>query len=307
MNKIKENQVAYYPGCALLTIDRAYNNSSKLVSKKMGIELVELPDYNCCGIGEMKSKGAVSLYLPLRNMMLAKSRLGSKDLVMACSVCHHEFSRAVTRVRENKNELAEVNGIFKDAGENTEEFIPDGEPRHILEFLYNEKGVDEVKKNTIKPLKGLKVAPYYGCLYSRPSMYTFTDKKPKMDNSEKPRFMHDFLEAMGAETVSYGNEVQCCGGRNVVQDEETSSVLCSQTLSKAKKAGADFLVLICPKCAGALDVTQPSIVEKFGKDAELPVVYLTQLMALAFGFSKKQAEFGDMFSNPLATLEKKGF
>lgn len=307
MDKLNENQAAYYPGCALLTIDRAYNNSSKLVSKKMGVELVELPDYNCCGIGEMKSKGAVSLYLPLRNMMLAKSRLGSKDLVMACSVCYHEFSRAITRVRENKNELSEVNNIFKDAGEEEGEFVPDGEPRHILEFLYNEKGVDEVKKNTVKQLKGLKAAPYYGCLYSRPSMYTFTDKKPKMDNSERPRFMHDFLEAIGAETVFYGNEVQCCGGRNVIQDEETSFTLCSQTLSKAKKAGADFLVLICPKCAGALDVNQPKIVEKFGKDSELPVVYLTQLMALAFGFSKKQAEFGDMISEPLKVLEEKGF
>ena len=307
MDKLKENQAAYYPGCALLTIDRAYNNSSKLVSKKMGIELVELQNYNCCGIGEMKSKGAVSMYLPLRNMMLAKSQLGSKDLIMACSVCYHEFTRSITRVRENKNELVEVNSIFKEADEIEGEFTPDGEARHILEFLYNEKGVDEVKKNTVKLLKGLKVAPYYGCLYSRPSMYTFTDKKPNLDNSERPRFMHDFLEGMGAETVFYGNEVQCCGGRNVVSDEETSFTLCSQTLSKAKKAGADFLVLICPKCAGALDVNQPKIVEKFGEDSELPVVYLTQLMALAFGFSKKEAEFGDMISDPLRVLKEKGF
>ncbi len=307
MDKLKENQAAYYPGCALLTIDRAYNNSSKLVSKKMGIELVEIPDYNCCGIGEMKSKGAASMYMPLRNMMIAKNKLGSKNLIMACSVCYHEFSRSITRVKENQNELSAVNAIFKEAGEFNEEYIPDGEARHILEFLYNEKGVEEVKKNVVKPLKGLKVAPYYGCLYSRPSMYTFTDKKPKMDNSERPRFMHEFLEALGAETVFYGNEVQCCGGRNVVQDEETSFALCSQTISKAKKAGADVIALICPKCAGALDVNQPKIVEKFGKDSKLPIVYLTQLMALAFGFSKKEAEFSDMISEPLKVLNEKGF
>jgi heterodisulfide reductase subunit B len=307
MDKLKENQAAYYPGCALLTIDRAYNNSSKLVSKKMGIELVEIPDYNCCGIGEMKSKGAASMYMPLRNMMIAKNKLGSKNLIMACSVCYHEFSRSITRVKENQNELSAVNAIFKEAGEFNEEYIPDGEARHILEFLYNEKGVEEVKKNVVKPLKELKVAPYYGCLYSRPSMYTFTDKKPKMDNSERPRFMHEFLEALGAETVFYGNEVQCCGGRNVVQDEETSFALCSQTISKAKKAGADVIALICPKCAGALDVNQPKIVEKFGKDSELPIVYLTQLMALAFGFSKKEAEFSDMISEPLKVLNEKGF
>ncbi len=307
MDKLKENQAAYYPGCALLTIDRAYNNSSKLVSEKMGTELVELPGYNCCGIGEMKSSGAVSMYLPLRNMMLSKAKLGSKDLVMACSVCYHEFSRSIARVRENKNELAEVNKIFKEAGEMEGEFVPDGEARHILEFLYNEKGVDAVRKNTVKPLKGLKAAPYYGCLYSRPSAYTFTDKKPEMDNSERPMFMHYFLEGIGAEVVFYGNEVQCCGGRNVVQDEETSFALCSQTLSKAKKAGADFLVLICPKCAGALDVNQPKIVEKFGRDCEIPVVYLTQLMALAFGFSKKEAELKDMISDPLKALKEKGF
>ena len=307
MDKLKENQAAYYPGCALLTIDRAYNNSSKLVSKKMGIELVEIPDYNCCGIGEMKSKGAASMYMPLRNMMIAKNKLGSKNLIMACSVCYHEFSRSITRVKENQNELSAVNAIFKEAGEFNEEYIPDGEARHILEFLYNEKGVEEVKKNVVKPLKELKVAPYYGCLYSRPSMYTFTDKKPKMHNSERPRFMHEFLEALGAETVFYGNEVQCCGGRNVVQDEETSFALCSQTISKAKKAGADVIALICPKCAGALDVNQPKIVEKFGKDSELPIVYLTQLMALAFGFSKKEAEFSDMISEPLKVLNEKGF
>ncbi|MHB1663853.1 MAG: CoB--CoM heterodisulfide reductase iron-sulfur subunit B family protein [bacterium] len=304
METLKENQAAYYPGCALLTIDRAYNNSSKLVSKKMGIELVEIPDYNCCGIGEMKSKGAVSLYLPLRNMVIAKSKLGSKDLVMACSVCYHEFTRSITKVKENKKLLDDVNLILKDADE--EEYVPEGEARHILEFLYNEKGPDEVKKNTVKPLKGLKVAPYYGCLYTRPSMYTFADKKPGLDNSERPHFMHDFLESMGAEVVSYGNEVQCCGGRNVVQDEETSFTLCSQTLSKAKKAGADFLVVICPKCAGALDVNQPKIVEKYGEESELPVVYLTQLMALAFGFSGKDAQFSDMISNPLKVLKEKG-
>ncbi len=307
MDSLKENQAAYYPGCALLTIDRAYNNSSKLVSEKLGIELVEIPDYNCCGIGEMKSKGAVSMYLPLRNMMLAKNKLGSKDLVMACSVCYHEFRRSISKVRENQKELESVNSIFKEAGEFEDEFTPDGEARHILEFLYNEKGVEEVKKNTVKPLRGLKVAPYYGCLYSRPSMYTLTDKNPKMDNSERPKFMHDFLEAIGAETVFYGNEVQCCGGRNLVQDEETSFALCSQTISKAKKAGADVIALICPKCAGALDVNQPKIAEKYGKDSELPIVYLTQLMALAFGFSKKEAEFGDMLSGALKLIQEKGF
>ena len=208
-------------------------------------------------------------------------------------------------VREDKSMLDSVNSIFKDACE--EEYSPDGEARHILEFLYNEKGPGEVRKNTVKPLTGIKIAPYYGCLYSRPSMYTFTEKKPEMDDSERPHFMHEFLENLGAEVVYYGNEVQCCGGRNVVQDEETSFKLCSQTLSKAKNAGADILALICPKCVGALDVNQPKIVEKFGKDSELPVVYLTQLMALAFGFSSKEAEINDMISNPSKILKEKGF
>lgn len=303
MEKLKDGQFAYYPGCALLTIDRAYNKSSKLCAKKLGVDLVELPEYNCCGIGEMKQLGAVSLYLPLRNMMIAKSMLGAQELIMSCSVCYHEFTRAMTKVKENLGELEAVNEIFKEAGE--EEFVPEGRIRHILEFMYNEKGVDEVKKNTVKPLQGLKVAPYYGCLYSRPSMYTFTDKKHGMDNSERPYFMHDFLTAAGAETVSYGNEVQCCGGRNLIQDEETSFKLCSQTLSKAKNAGADMIAVICPKCAGALDVNQPKIVENFGKDSELPVVYLTQLMALAFGFSEKEVGFHEMITDSVSALREK--
>ncbi len=292
-------KVAYYPGCALKTIDRAYDDTSKYVAGSLGFALEEIGDYNCCGIGELKSQGEAGLMLPARNLMLAKEQFGAKDLVMSCSVCYHELARANTILNKRADEKEKVNDLLRTGGGSGYE--GDVEPRHIIEFLFNEVGVAGVKARVKKPLAGLKVAPYYGCLYSRPSVYTGTARNPRMDDAERPRFMHALLEACGATTVSYGNETSCCGGRSLIQDEDTSFRLIYDTLSKAKAAGADVVALICPKCAGGLDIMQENVLKAAekresgaGKKGHIPIVYATQLIGLAFGASAGEMKLRDM-------------
>jgi len=303
-------RVPYYPGCALLTVDVAYDESSKRVAQRLGTELVDIEDYNCCGIGELKSQGDAGLMLPARNLMLAKQQFQAQELVMSCSVCYHELSRANAYIRKNARQKARVNELLQKGGEPPYE--GDVEARHFLEYLYNEHGVEAIRAKVTRPLNGLKVAPYYGCLYTRPSQFTGSGRESRLDHPERPRFMHEILEACGAETVAYGNETSCCGGRNLIQDEETSFRLIYDTLSKAKAAGADVVALICPKCAGGLDIMQEQVIKAAekrepgsGERARIPVVYVTQLIGLALGETAKDVRLRDMETNAAAVLAAK--
>jgi heterodisulfide reductase subunit B2 len=297
-------KIAYFPGCTLKTIDRSYDYSTRVVAGHLGIELDPLKNCNCSGAGEMKSLGDVGLMFPVRNLMLARE-MGYREVVMPCSVCYHELSRANKIMKEDKERLDGVNKILSEAGEPI--YQPDVTERHFLEYLYNKVGIDEIKSKVKMPLKGLKVGAYYGCLYSRPSVFTGTGRTDRLDDPERPYYMHRILEAIGCTMVTYGNETACCGGRNMMQDEETSFKLIYDTLSKAKKAGADIVSLICPKCAGGLDILQPKITKHLGSEANIPVVFVTQLIGLAFGESGKKMLLKDMESDAYPALKEKGF
>jgi heterodisulfide reductase subunit B len=253
----------------------------------------------------MKSLGEVGLFFPTRNLMLAE-QTGQTHLVMPCNVCYHELSRANTILREESDRREAVNDLLAKAGEPT--YRGTVKERHLLEFIYNEVGMDRIRSLVKRPLTGLKVAPYYGCLYTRPSIFTGTDRRdPKLDDAERPYFMHRILEAIGCIISDYNNETACCGGRNVMQDPDTSMLLSAETLSQAKEAMGDVMSLICPKCAGAMDINQPKIVEKYGQKTDLPVVFFTQLMGLAFGESRRRMKFAEMTTDADEAIRRAGF
>ncbi|MBI5379663.1 MAG: CoB--CoM heterodisulfide reductase iron-sulfur subunit B family protein [Nitrospirae bacterium] len=295
-------RVAYYPGCSVKTIEIAYNDSTEWVARALGIELDELKNYNCCGGGEMKSLGDVGLLFPVRNLMLAQE-LGHTEVVIPCSIGYHELSRAQSLIAQHPDRLERVNQMLSEAGEPT--YRGGVAPRHFLEYLFNEFPLETFRGMTKRPLQGLKVGAYYGCLYSRPSQFTGTDRNPKLDNAERPFFMHRVLETVGCTMVTYGNEVSCCGGKNLLQDEEVAFRLDYETLSRAKRAGADMIALICPKCAGGLDTNQAKIIQKHGEEARLPVVFVTQLLGLAMGASAHDMKLKEMMAGAYGCLQQK--
>ena len=296
--------VAYYPGCALKSIDLAYDVSSVAVCRELGLALEEIRGYNCCGIGELKSDGDVAYVLPTRILALAEGQnLG--EVMAPCSVCYGELARAQSVLAQDAARRGRVNGMLRQAGERP--YTREVKVRHLLEYLYREAGPEKVAARVRQPLKGLRVAPYYGCLYTRPGWFTQAGRDPALDNPERPHFMADLLGAVGATVVEHPNQVSCCGGRNVVQDEEATALLDYRILSGAKEEGAQVLALICPKCSGALDINQTKAIARHGEGARLPVVYLTQLLGLAFGLGRGQLRLGDMESGAAALLREAGF
>ena len=298
-------KIGYFPGCSLKGMARAYDESTKIVAQEFGIDLMEIEDFNCCGALEVKgSNEKLSYMLPARVMDSAKGRFHVDAVVTPCNGCYHSLLRANSAMNENTAAKEDVISFLKDVGYGTYE--GDMDVRHFLELFYNEIGPEKVKSAVKKPLKGLKVASYYGCLYERPKTITMTGYKSKRDDSENPYFQDELLKATGAEVVEFHASASCCGGAHALQDESLAATLSAAVLSSAKEAGADMLVLPCPLCGAALDIKQPEIIKAHGEKAKLPVVYFTQLIGLSIGKNPKELKLSDPISNPMEVLKSKG-
>ena len=298
-------KIGYFPGCSLKGMARAYDESTKIVAREFGIDLMEIEDFNCCGALEVKgSNEKLSYMLPARVMDSAKGRFNVDAVVTPCNGCYHSLLRANSAMNENAAAKGDVINFLKDVGYGTYE--GDMDVRHFLELFYNEIGPEKVKSAVKKPLEGLKVASYYGCLYERPKTITMTGYKSKRDDSENPYFQDELLKATGAEVVEFHASASCCGGAHALQDESLAATLSAAVLSSAKEAGADMLVLPCPLCGAALDIKQPEIIKAHGEKAKLPVVYFTQLIGLSIGKNPKELKLSDPISNPMEVLKAKG-
>ncbi len=294
------HETVYFPGCSLKTIDRAYDASTRLVASDMGLHLVEVQDYACCGAGELKGDGLKSHYLPGRNLGHLLEQ-GQTEVMVSCNVCYHELSRTAYVWSHSERIGSEINRLLEAAGEPGITKTPS--VRNTLEYLVNVVGLDRISQRVKRPLTGLRVAPYYGCLYHRPGSMVSSIQVAGED-PERPHFMHDVLRALGATVVPHSAETTCCGGKNLLSDERIASKLTGRILSQAKEAGADVLSLMCPKCAGGLDALQPRAIKAAGEGARLPVVYYTQLVAVAFGHSPEAVYLKDMESDSFDVIRR---
>ncbi len=293
-------EVAYFPGCSLKTIDRAYDVSTRLVARDLGLGLVEVEDYACCGAGELKGNGINSYYLPARNLGHLL-RQGQVDVMVSCNVCYHELSRAAYAWTHQAQIGEQINDMLRAAGEPP--MTQSASVRNTLDYLINHVGLEAISRRVVRPLTGLRVAPYYGCLYHRPQAMV-SSVQVAGEHPEHPHFMHDVLRTLGAQVIAHPAETTCCGGKNLLSDEEIAGRLTGRILSQAKAAGAEVLSLMCPKCAGGLDALQPRAVKAVGEGARLPVVYYTQLMAIAFGHSPEASGLREMESGGLTVIQR---
>ncbi|SMC03319.1 heterodisulfide reductase subunit B [Sulfobacillus thermosulfidooxidans DSM 9293] len=293
-------KTAYFPGCSLKTIDRAYDVSTRVIAKDLGMTLVEVEDYSCCGAGELKGEGVKSHFLPARNLAHLLHQ-GETEVMVSCNVCYHELSRTAYTFEVGGAVRDEIQNMLNEAGEPPLTEKPS--VRNTLEYLVNVVGLDTIAQHVRVPLTGLRVAPYYGCLYHRPGNM-LSSVQIAGEDTEHPHFMHDLLKTLGATVVSHPAETTCCGGKNLLSDGRTSGKLTGRILSKAKSSGADVLALMCPKCAGGLDALQPRAIDAVGEGAKLPVMYYTQLVGIAFGHRPEELYVGDMESDALSLIEQ---
>jgi heterodisulfide reductase subunit B2 len=300
----------YYPGCSLERNAAAYDISARAVAARLGFGLDEIDDWNCCGATEYIAINKLAAYALIgRNLALAQKQLlgptdghsggdGRPQLVAPCSACFLNLRKADLYLQENEylrvvtNEALAAGGLHYDPGTI---YV-----RHLLEVIVKDIGFDEVKRRVTKPLVGLRVAPYYGCLIVRPRL------GGELSNTEYPTELDQLMTAIGAEVVDFPLKAHCCGGHMTQISAEVAYELIRRLLQNAADYEADVLVTVCPMCQLNLDAYQTRVNQHFGTNFNLPILYFTQVMGLAFGLEAKALGFGKEIVSAEAALEKIG-
>ncbi len=267
-----------YQGCSLEASGKNYLISLEHVCKALGMTLTEIPDWNCCGASISYAGGnELSIKtLNARNLAIAEAN-GGYDIIAPCSSCYIQMIKANHELKEDEALRNQMNEILKE-GDLT--FKGTVNVRHIMDVLYNDIGIDKIQAKVKKPLNGLKVAGYVGCQSVRPY--------GEYDSVEKPVIQDRLLEAVGADAVPFPKKMQCCGSGIFLTEMDRCLVLVREIIEDALDHGAEMISTVCPMCAMNLEMYQDQLNEKFGTHHDVPIVYLTQLMAVAFGLDWKR-------------------
>jgi heterodisulfide reductase subunit B len=280
---------AYYPGCTATSTAIEYEESVREIAGYLGIEFAEIPDWTCCGA----SSGHVinhelSLALPSRNLAIAEKM--NMDVVAPCPGCLLRFK---TAEYELGRDSALKSKIEEDIGS---KLNLSQKSRHVLEILYQDIGLETIRDKVVRPLDGLKVAPYYGCVLVRPPEVT------SFDNPENPTIMDEIIGALGAEIIDWSYKVDCCGGSLSIVVPEIVQKLSGKIIRGAREAGADMIVTACGICQLNLDMRQP----KEPGTKPIPALYFSELMAHAFGSQNMKGWAEKHFVDPSLKLAELG-
>ncbi len=284
----------YFPGCSLERNAAAYDKSTKAVAVPLGMEFVEVEDWNCCGATEYISLNLLASYaLSARNLAQAMRTDGLGELVAPCSACYLNLTKCDKNMRESPSLTAKVNEALAAGGLS---YKPGSmRVRHLLDVVVNDVGFDTVRAKVTRPLNGLKIAPYYGCFLARPGYVP-------VDDPEQPIVLDRLLEALGAEVVDFSLKSQCCGGHMTQISEGMGLEMIRRLVQTASESGADLIATICPMCQLNLDAFQGAMNRHFGLNLHLPVLYFTQMMGLAFGIEREALGIGSELVNAREAL-----
>jgi heterodisulfide reductase subunit B len=258
---------SYFPGCSLKGMGSAYEDSLLGVMRILGVELNELDDWNCCGAtAYMAVDEERSFCLASRNLVLAER--SDDQLLAPCAACYLVLMKTQRMLRDYPAVGARVKAALKEGGY---DYRGTARIRHPLDVLFHDVGLERILQAVKTPLKGVKVACYYGCQVVRPYA-TF-------DHQDYPETMDKLMKALGAEPVHFPLKTKCCGGSLTGTLPEVGANLCQILIREARRQGADMLTTLCPLCHFNIDGYQ----RKATGLARLPITFFTQLMGVAFG------------------------
>ena len=299
-------KVAYYPGCALEGSGGPYDRSTRALVKALGLEMHDLDDWNCCGAMEVKNvHPMLQTYMSARNLAIASEKMGYDTVMAPCNGCYHNLKKAEYECATSGETMQTV----QDLAQKSDDPVYRGDVRtlHLLEWLMEELGQDGVKARIRNSLKGLKIANYYGCMYTRPrQIFPEKDQGPGSESSHAPHFMDDLLEAAGAVNVDFPLKTACCGGAHTLSDSDTSTQLVLNLLQAAEDCGAEVIATECPTCHSGLEMHQVRAELKFGIKTRPKILYFTQLLGLALGLSARRLAIHENVSDAIDLLEDKG-
>lgn len=268
---------ALFLGCTIPARARNYELSARKVAEKLGIELIDLEEFMCCGFPLKSAETSTSMVLSVYNLALAEK--SALPLCTLCSSCTSALTEAAHQLAKDSCMREAVNQRLSRVGL---EYSGTQEIRHFARILYEEVGVETIRAHFNKSLRGLKIAIHYGCHYLKPSKI-YDD----FDSVEDPESLDILVGSTGAEVVDYPGKKRCCGGPVLPVDEKTSLSVTKQKLDDVSATGADAICLVCPFCAVMYDSNQKSIEHEFEVSYNLPVLYLPQILGLAMGYDRK--------------------
>ncbi len=303
----KYKKVAYYPGCALEGSGHAYNRSTKEVGKALGLELEDVKNWNCCGAMEVKNVDPkVQTYLSSRVMSQAVNEMGHSVVMAPCNGCYHNLKKAEYDLKNDEASRQVVNRISSKAGHKTYQ-AGEIETIHALDWIKHGIGEEGLKSRVKRSLKGMKVANYYGCMYTRPRhIFPEKDKGAGTESTSKPHFMDDLLAAAGADNVDFPLKTACCGGAHTLSDSDMSTKLVLNILKAAEASGANVIATECPTCHTGLEMHQIRAEKKFGVKTNVKILYFTQLLGLALGLTPRTVGVHENVSDSFALLKQQG-
>ena len=268
---------AMFLGCTLAKA-RHYEMAVSKVAERLGIELVYLDDFACCGFPVKSVDFLSSVSLAARNLSAAEA--AGLDVVTLCSACTATLTECVKELEHDQDLKDQVNQNLAHVGA---EYKGDVTVKHFARILHEDVGLDAIKSEVKRDLSDFKVASHYGCHYLKPS-----DIYEGFDDHEFPRTLDDLVEAAGASPVDYQDKMRCCGGSVLAVDEELCLSIANEKLDDIKSAGANCITLVCPFCSIMYDDNQRKIESKFDVSYNLPVLFYPQLLGLAMGFDPRE-------------------
>lgn len=277
-------EYSYYPGCSSQTGASGSNlmRSVDTMCEELDVKLNTIPDWNCCSASIGYGSGSVlpRMSLSARNIALSEEHNPNQDIVATCAACWLSTKEASERLHEDEGMFKDVNTALAEANL---KLTNKTAIRHMAEVLIEDVGYDSIAKGVKKPLEGIKIAGYVGCQTNRPFGIDG-------ESFENPMYLDKLVESLGGDSVpTYEKKVQCCGGALAFSEPEKSQELIHGIIEAAYDNGADMIVTPCPLCQANVEIYQDEINAKFNSKFDMPVVYYSQLISVAYGRNAKDS------------------
>ncbi|RLE33414.1 heterodisulfide reductase, subunit B [Candidatus Acetothermia bacterium] len=292
------SRIPYFPGCALKDQARGFERAAQAAMERLGYELAELPRWNCCGtVYSLSSDDLMRHVAPVRNFIRVQE-MGERKLVTLCAMCYNTLRRSADFVSADPERLRRINAFMDEE----DDYAGGVEVLHLLQILRDAITFEEIEAKVERPLYGLKVAPYYGCMLLRP-------REVGIDDPDAPEVMELLVEYLGAEAVDSPHKVECCGAYQTVANPGIARERVQEIVWAAARRGADVIITSCPLCTYNLEHHQlgeekphhPSLITHH----PIPVLYFTQLLAYALGVPEGELGFEDAVIDPRPALSQR--
>jgi heterodisulfide reductase subunit B len=287
-------RIAFFLGCTIPARARNYEQSVRAIAPRLGIELVDVEEFACCGFPMATVHTETAMAMASRNLSIAQER--HLSICTLCSSCSGALREASHRLEEDHDRRERINRMLSRIGRRYDGHT---EVKHFVRILWEDVGVDRIRGQCRRPLEGLRLAAHYGCHYLKPS-----EVHGGFDHVEAPSTIDAIIEATGAQPVDYPTKKLCCGGSVLGADKQTALEMAARKLIELRQLEVDALVVICPFCGVMYDANQKVMEKTMGLSLEMPVLYLPQVIGLAFGMDDKELGLRTHAIKPTTILER---